>query len=555
MRTMKVLLGVAAATLGLGLAWSPVAGAADLFSGPQGNSAVLPCAKASPCRLDSAITLAGVGDTVRMLPGEYYADPGNKTPWGTLPSLDGTMTLQGDDPADPPLIHGRALAQADPVIDVEAGSTLRDVHVDATSNASIYYAVRSSGTIDRSQISAESKPGVTAVACAPADGIIRNTVCLGRGTALANALSNGAGASDHFTLVVNVTAINTSASGSGITVGMSGPYVNTMNVSNSIARGPDSDLRVGTNSGSPVGTAVMNLEYSNWDTAVTSGMGNEQLLSDAGNQTGATAADPLFVNAASGDYRPVAGSPTIDAGLSSANLDPFTLGSTVRLFGSAVDIGANEYVPPPAVATDPATGVTQTAAVLKGSVNPNESATTVRFEYGPTAAYGETIELNRLAYDAPATAFTGPLAGLEPNTTYHFRLAASSNGGGDAASADRTFTTSQAPLPPPPPPDQLTLSKLKIKKKWRLKRGAVLRFRVSREARVKLVFDRRQKGKLRRRGVRLVNAKAGLNKVRLKKKLRGGKRMVPGRYRLSAVAVAPDGVRSAKRRVAFRVMR
>jgi hypothetical protein len=61
-----------------------------------------------------------------------------------------------------------------------------------------------------------------------------------------------------------------------------------------------------------------------------------------GNQTAA----PLFVDAAGGDYREAAGSPTIDAGVNDllGTFDP--LGNP-RVLGAAPDIGAYEFVPPP----------------------------------------------------------------------------------------------------------------------------------------------------------------------------------------------------------------
>jgi hypothetical protein len=58
-------------------------------------------------------------------------------------------------------------------------------------------------------------------------------------------------------------------------------------------------------------------------------------------------APPLFADAASGDYRPAAGSPTIDAGAVGDGLGPLYLAGRPRVLGSAPDIGAYEFVPPP----------------------------------------------------------------------------------------------------------------------------------------------------------------------------------------------------------------
>jgi hypothetical protein len=79
-----------------------------------------------------------------------------------------------------------------------------------------------------------------------------------------------------------------------------------------------------------------------------------------GNQT----APPAFVDATGGDFREVAGSPTIDAGLTEAANGPTALAGEPRSLGSclggpaATDIGAYEFVPTapcessPAPATD-----------------------------------------------------------------------------------------------------------------------------------------------------------------------------------------------------------
>lgn len=554
----RKVLGLAAVSLAFLGGWCAPAGAADLYSAPQGVSAALPCAKENPCRLDSAITLAVAGDTISLLPGEYFADPSTRTPWPTLPPVEIGETLQGSDPADPPIIHGRP-PHLTSLLLIQPGATARDIHVEGTSDEDINYLVTiNDGTLERSRVTGTAAAGTNLTICSISNGRIEDTVCHGKGAGKAETLANTSGSANRLVNLLNVTAINASALGNGIRVGMATPtFTSTMNVSNSIARGPEGDLRVGTNSGTAAGSAVMNVEYSNWNTYTESGLGTNILLVDAGNQNGPTAEVPLFVNPGEGDFRPLAGSPTIDAGLSSLNPGPLTLGSTVRLFGTAVDIGANEYVPPPVVTTGAASEVGQAGATLTGSVDPNDSSTTVRFEYGPTSAYGQTVDLPRLAFDAPVTGQRTTVSGLQPGTTYHYRLAATSNGGGEGAGPDRTFTTTVAPGPPDPPGTTLTLSKLKIKKKWRLKKGAVLRFRVSRDARVKLTFDRKKRGKLRRQGVRVVSRKAGANRVRLgkKTKLRRGKRLVPGRYRLTAVAIAPDGARSGTRRVAFRIRR
>lgn len=95
----------------------------------------------------------------------------------------------------------------------------------------------------------------------------------------------------------------------------------------------------------------------------------------------------------------------------------------------------------PVATTGGATGVSQTAATLAGTVNPNGASTTCEFQYGTTTGYGSTVP----CASAPGSG-TAPvpvqaaLAGLRANTQYHFRLVAT-NGGGTTNGANQTFRT------------------------------------------------------------------------------------------------------------------
>jgi hypothetical protein len=97
---------------------------------------------------------------------------------------------------------------------------------------------------------------------------------------------------------------------------------------------------------------------------------------------------------------------------------------------------------PPSVATQAATAVTGTAGTLNGTVNPNDFATTYRFEYGTTTSYGTSVPVP----DAPAG--SGKLieqvhqlvTGLQPATTYHYRLVAT-NSQGTSEGEDGSFAT------------------------------------------------------------------------------------------------------------------
>jgi hypothetical protein len=113
------------------------------------------------------------------------------------------------------------------------------------------------------------------------------------------------------------------------------------------------------------------------------------------------------------------------------------------------------HVPAPGLATATPAEVTATSAQLSGTVEPNDAnLVSCSFEYGPGPSYGQSAPCQSLpAAGGGAQAVSAPLAGLQPNRTYHYRLLASSAAGA-AASPDATFTTAistQVPLVFPHP--------------------------------------------------------------------------------------------------------
>jgi streptogramin lyase len=95
----------------------------------------------------------------------------------------------------------------------------------------------------------------------------------------------------------------------------------------------------------------------------------------------------------------------------------------------------------PSATTEGATAVGDGDATLNAMVNPESFATTYDFEWGTTAAYGQTLTPSdtSVGSDGNDHAVAAPLTGLEPNTTYHYRVVATGNG--TTAGADRTFRT------------------------------------------------------------------------------------------------------------------
>lgn len=100
---------------------------------------------------------------------------------------------------------------------------------------------------------------------------------------------------------------------------------------------------------------------------------------------------------------------------------------------------------PPSVATKAAAEVTGAEATLKASIDPNSLETTYQFEYGKTTSYGTKIPISEDSVGSGVTPVevSEPIEGLEPNTTYHFRVVAA-NAEDVVFGPDQTFTTTIA---------------------------------------------------------------------------------------------------------------
>jgi hypothetical protein len=95
----------------------------------------------------------------------------------------------------------------------------------------------------------------------------------------------------------------------------------------------------------------------------------------------------------------------------------------------------------PTASTVAATGITNTIATLNGTLNANNSSTTVFFDYGLTVAYGTTVSgVPSPVTGNVATPVSANLTGLTPNTTYHYRVRGT-NVAGTTNGTDMTFFT------------------------------------------------------------------------------------------------------------------
>lgn len=98
----------------------------------------------------------------------------------------------------------------------------------------------------------------------------------------------------------------------------------------------------------------------------------------------------------------------------------------------------------PSATTGAAGSVTGTGATLNGTVNPAGQMTSYHFEYGTDTTYGTSTSDASAGSGSSDVAAVASIAGLSPNTTYHFRIVAV-NATGTTRGADHTFTTPAAP--------------------------------------------------------------------------------------------------------------
>jgi hypothetical protein len=115
---------------------------------------------------------------------------------------------------------------------------------------------------------------------------------------------------------------------------------------------------------------------------------------------------------------------------------------SIALVAASIAVAASS----PTVTTGTHSHVTDTSAVLHGTVNPNGSATTYFFQWGLTTAYVVDSVARSAGHGTRPVAETVSATGLIPGTAYHFRLVAT-NAAGTTVGVDRTFTSAGNPPP------------------------------------------------------------------------------------------------------------
>ena len=406
--------------LGL-LAPSSSLAATTYYSSPSGSGTT--CTQAEACAVSEALGMAASGDTVVMAGDDgTYQSPG-------MPALaelrvPNGVTLTGA-PGQPRPIWYSASSEQAVTLEGFGEATLSDVDIEY-SGTGRYAAVFGAGTINR--VIAHATAG--GLGCQAGGSLtITDSICAGFWGLDVNFGGGG---------VVTVTLRNSTVYGSqyGLELVANGTIDLELGATNTIARGGTADIHA--NAIASTAAVHAQLEYSNYSNVVEEGSGHAT-VTGAGTNLNQTAS-PLFVNLGAGDFHEAAGSPTINAGTDSPLNGPFDLEGNPRDIGSHTDIGAYEFLIPPSTVTSPATSVGPTTATLNGTVDPNGVATTLRFVYGTSTAYGSTSAAASAGSGTSGSGASATLTELAPNTTYHYQLLAS-NSIGESGGGDRTFTT------------------------------------------------------------------------------------------------------------------
>ncbi len=102
----------------------------------------------------------------------------------------------------------------------------------------------------------------------------------------------------------------------------------------------------------------------------------------------------------------------------------------------------------PTATTESATGIQETQATPHAGINPHEVETHYYFQYGTTTSYGSSTPETNAGSGKESVSESATITGLEPGTTYHYRVAAYNSwaGAGEASQgSDQTFSTAPRP--------------------------------------------------------------------------------------------------------------
>jgi hypothetical protein len=415
----------------LGLVLATTASAAQRYATPTGVHAN-PCTQALPCDIVTAINDAGANDEVIVEPGSYGSVGTPITTELSVPNLAG-INIHGVAGEARPQIY----TDANEAIDMGPASTaLSDLDIE-DSDADALGLFASAGTISDMIV---RTTGGDSDACEGSGSLtIVGSVCDGAGPNSIGLDSSGISCDNtDGTQTISNSDFYGTGSGDGLDADLETNCEMTINATNVIARGGTSGEDVGAQGFG--GGAVLSLAHSDYVGVLA---GSEATITPAGTATNIES-DPELVNPAGEDFHETAGSPTINAGLTSVANGTEDFDGQPRTEGGLTDIGADEYLAAPTVTGGPPTGVGAVVATLTGTVNPGHDTTSYTFHYGTTQALGENSATQTLQPGLSAQGVSASISGLAAGTTYYWDIVVT-NTVGTNTSTINTLTTVAAP--------------------------------------------------------------------------------------------------------------
>jgi hypothetical protein len=121
----------------------------------------------------------------------------------------------------------------------------------------------------------------------------------------------------------------------------------------------------------------------------------------------------------------------------------FRLSATVAEFETRGEELEFSTVGPPRITEAVVRNVDQHSATLEATVDPRGAATRTayRIEWGPTTAYGNVAATGAISSGDGPKAVSGEVSGLAAATTYHYRVVATNDEGGETAGPDQLVET------------------------------------------------------------------------------------------------------------------
>lgn len=329
------------------LASAPAA-AATRYAEPGGNGPAATCPQSDPCDIQIAIEgdpgIVGEevanGDEIVVLPGTYVLGASSSDELDILKNI----TVHGD-PGEPrPVIQSAAATAMFMYTTTPTVRWLRIEHTGSTYGLFVW-----TGTVEQVEVIHSAAGGL---ACHSYTGTIRDSVCAATAGGSALNVSTGGVSGTLNVTLRNDTVIGASGGSGipayGITAYTTGSGIDAdivLDAKNTVLRGDTDDASMTTDDAAQ--SVTLTLDHSNYDSAdiFSFGAGAESITpsNTSSNQTAA----PVFKDAPASNFHQMLGSPTIDAG---AALDYTSLGDfegEARTVGSAPDIGADEFPPPP----------------------------------------------------------------------------------------------------------------------------------------------------------------------------------------------------------------